>query len=106
MNKENQLDVIESLQKAVEQMKVDDIEQLPESAFEMFQCECCGNSKMMAGSIIYNTYRLCNDCVLIAEISFALNKIDTIDELVDSMEEKRLENICNSLIEDGNNNKN
>ena len=97
MDKEKQLKIIADLQKAVEQMQSDDIEETPDAAYDIFECSCCGCEKIMAGSVMYKDYLLCNDCVLKAEIAFALNKIDDIQELIDSMEEQRLENICNSL---------
>ena len=106
MDKEKQLETVEALQEAVEQMKIDDIEEAPDAAYELFECACCGLEKIKAGSIMYKDYTLCNDCVLIAETAFALNKIDTIDELIDSMEEKRLENICHKLTEDQEKNSN
>ncbi|OGH97536.1 MAG: hypothetical protein A2104_07725 [Candidatus Melainabacteria bacterium GWF2_32_7] len=99
MNKEKNLEVIESLQKTVEQMKIDDIEESPESAYESFQCQCCGEEKFLAGSVTYNEHLLCNDCVLTAEISFALDKIKNIDELIASMEDKRFDNVYNSIFE-------
>ncbi len=100
MNKEKELELIELLQKTVEQMRIDDIEELTESAFENFQCHCCGKEKMLAGSLLYTNYLLCNECVLMAEIGFALNKIKNIDELIEHMKEKKFENVYNSLFEE------
>ena len=48
----------------------------------------------MAGSVQYNQYRLCNDCVLLAEVGFELKQIKNIEELIDAMEDKRLEADC------------
>ena len=41
---------------------------------------------------------------LLAETAFAIDKITLdIENLIDSMEEKRLEKMCDSLIEENNN---
>ena len=97
MNKEQLLKNIEEIQESVKQMVQDDIDENPEAACEEFQCDCCAGIKTLAGSMIYADYRLCNDCVLLAEVSFALKKIKTIDELMESTEEKRFETVYNVL---------
>lgn len=97
MNKEQLLKNTEEIQESVKQMARDDIEENPEAACEEFQCDCCAEIKTLAGSMIYEDYRLCNDCVLLAEVSFALNKIKTIDELMEATEEKRFETVYNVL---------
>lgn len=88
------LKVTEEMQKVVEQMRLDDLEEYPEMAEELFECDCCAQTKPLAGSIQYDSYRLCNDCVLLAEVGFELGKIKKIDELIDQMEDKRLEVMC------------
>jgi len=98
MAKDKAIEIVKSIQEAVEQMRIDDLEECPESALEVFQCYCCGQEKEKAGSMIYGDYLLCNDCVLIAETSMALGKISNIEELINSMEDKRLESECNLLI--------
>lgn len=90
-------DVAEEMQAVVDQMRLDDIEENPDIINEFFDCACCGEYKCLAGSIQYGDYRLCNDCVLYAEIGFELKKINSIQDLVDAMEEKRLEEICEFL---------
>jgi len=90
-------DVVEEMQKVVEQMRLDDIEDNPDSANEYFQCDCCGQDSVLAGSIQYNHYRLCNDCVLLAEVGFELGQFDDIQTLIDKMEDKRLEADCEFL---------
>ena len=97
MNKDQLLKKIEEIQKSVKQMVQDDLEENPEVANEEFQCDCCAEIKTFAGSMIYEDYRLCNDCVLLAEVGFALNKIKTIDEFMASTEDKRFETIYNTL---------
>ena len=89
--------VIEELQEITKQMVIDDIEENPESETEGFDCDCCGQYKMLAGSVGYGEYRLCNDCVLLAEISFKLGKIKNIKELIDANEDNRLEGMCEFL---------
>ena len=42
----------------------------------------------------YEGYRLCNDCVLIAETGFALGKIKSVQDLIDAVEDKNLEKLC------------
>jgi len=87
-------EIIAEMQQVVDQMRLDDIEDNPDSEIEEFECDCCGKLKPLAGSIEYNGYRLCNDCVLLAETGFALGKISDIEELIDAMEESRLEGLC------------
>lgn len=93
----DELKIIEEMQKVVNQMKLDDIEENPDIENDFFDCDCCGANKCLAGSIQYNEYRLCNDCVLIAETGFALKKLKTIQDLIDAMEDKRLEEICDFI---------
>ena len=81
-NKKTEQEIIEEMQLVVEQMRLDDIEDDPSSADECFDCDCCGQTKPFAGSIDYNGYRLCNDCVLLAETGFALGRIKDTDDLI------------------------
>jgi len=97
MNKDELLKKIEEIQESVRQMKEDDLDENPEAANEEFQCDCCAEIKLFAGSMIYEDYRLCNECVLLAEVGFALNKIKTIDEFMASMEDIRFETVYNTL---------
>ncbi len=94
--------IIEDMQAVVAQMAADDIEENPDIVNEYFDCSACGQNKPMAGSIQYSKYRLCNDCVLLAEVGFKLKKFQNIQELIDAMEDKRLENICDFLKKDSN----
>ena len=86
-------EIINEMQQVVEQMRLDDIEDNPDVIDETFECDCCGETKCLAGSIEYEGYRLCNDCVLIAETSFALGKIKSVTELIDAIEDKNLERL-------------
>ena len=106
MDKNEQIKIIEEMQQVVTQMKLDDIEEDPNIVKEYFNCDCCGKNQTLAGSIQYGDYRLCNDCVLKAEIGFALNKFDNIKKLIDAMENNRLEEICQYLKDDKNRNNN
>lgn len=92
--------VVEEMQAVVEQMRLDDIEENPDIVDDFFDCDCCGQSKCLAGSIQYGEYRLCNDCVLFAEVGFELKKFNSIQDLVDAMEDKRLEEICEFIKHD------
>lgn len=87
-------EIIEEMQQVANQMVLDDLEENPDIANEFFDCDCCGQNKCLAGSIRYGDYRLCNDCVLIAETGFALGKFTDIQSLIDAMEDKRLEELC------------
>ena len=87
MNKEEKL-------KIIEQMRLDDIEEDPSLADEVFECSCCGKTKPLAGSIQYGQYRLCNDCVLLAETGLAIGKFKNAEELIKAMEDTRLEEMC------------
>lgn len=100
----NKNEIAEEMQAVVEQMRLDDIEENPDIINDFFDCDCCGKSQCMAGSIQYGDYRLCNDCVLFAEIGFELKKLKTIDDLVKAMEDKRLEEICEFIKQDSGNN--
>ena len=93
-------EIIEEMQQVVEQMRLDDIEDNPDSEFEMFECDCCGETKSLAGSIEYDGYRLCNECVLIAETSFALGKITTVEQLIEAIEDKNLERLAQFINEE------
>lgn len=101
-----QKEIIEEMQAVVEQMRIDDIEDNPDIIDEYFECDCCGQQKCLAGSIEYDGYRLCNDCVLLAETGFALGKFSKIQELVDAMEDKRLEGLCDFIKEEEKRNNN
>ena len=100
MNNDEQIKIIQDMQAVVAQMIEDDLEENPDCENEFFECDCCGKSKSLAGSVYYSgDKRLCNDCVLLAEISFALKKITSIQELIDSMEDSRLEELCTFIKE-------
>jgi len=88
-------EIIKEMQQVVEQMRIDDIEDNPDIIDESFDCDCCGENKPLAGSIEYEGYRLCNDCVLLAETGFALGKIKSVTELIDAIEDKNLEKLVN-----------
>ena len=90
-------EIIEEMQLVVAQMKIDDIEDNPDSENEFFQCDACGREACFAGSIQYGNYRLCNDCVLLAEVGFELKQFDNIEQLIDKMDDKRLEADCEFL---------
>ncbi|MDD3435976.1 MAG: hypothetical protein PHC64_02375 [Candidatus Gastranaerophilales bacterium] len=96
----NKNEIIEEMQKVVEQMRLDDIEENPDIENDFFDCDCCGQSKCLAGSIQYGDYRLCNDCVLFAEVGFELKKFTSIQDLIDAMEDKRLEEMCEFIKQD------
>ncbi len=90
-------EVVKEMQMVVEQMRLDDIEENPDSENELFVCNACGEEKPLAGSVQYGPYRLCNDCVLYAEVGFELGQIKSIDDLIEAMEDKRLEADCEFL---------
>ena len=92
--------IIEDMQAVAEQMYKDDVEENPDIVDEYFDCSACGEYKCMAGSIQYGKYRLCNDCVVLAESGFKMGKIKDIQELIDAMEDKRLEVMCDFIKQD------
>lgn len=102
----NKIEVTKEMQAVVEQMRLDDIEENPDIVNEFFDCGYCGKYKCTAGSIQYGDYRLCNDCVLFAEIGFELKRFNSIQDLVDAMEDKRLEEICGFIKQDSMENNN
>ncbi len=102
MDKEMELKIVEDMQAVVNQMKLDDLEDNPDSEYETINCDSCGEEKSTAGSVVYGDKVLCNDCVLFAEIGFALKKFKNIDDLIANMEDKRLEDMCNFIKEDKN----
>lgn len=93
-------EIIEEMQQVANQMVIDDLEENPDIINDYFDCDCCGKNKCLAGSIQYGDYRLCNDCVLLAETGFALGKFDDIQNLMDAMEDKRLEELCKFVKEE------
>lgn len=96
-DKINKLQLIQEIQKTVEQMKIDDVEDNPSAAEEEFQCPCCGKVKPLAGSVLYIQHLFCNDCVLLTEISLELGKIQDPEDMIDIMDDKRFENIYEDL---------
>ncbi len=96
----NEKEIIADMQLVCNQMFDDDVEENPAVLEEYFDCSCCGKSKCMAGSIQYGNNRLCNDCVLLAEVGLKLGKFNDIQELIDAMEDKRLEEICDFIKKD------
>ena len=88
------------MQSVIHQMKLDDIEENPESEFEMFECSACAKTSPLAGSIQYSKYRLCNDCVLLYELALKLNKVKNIEEYMEKTEDSRLEEMCNFIKKD------
>ena len=92
--------IISDMQEVVLQMKLDDIEENPNSEFEFFNCSACAKTSPLAGSILYSKYRLCNDCVLMYEAALKLNKVKNIEDFMKTMEEKRLETICDFIKQD------
>ena len=99
MTKSNE-EIINEMQQVVQQMVIDDLDENPDIANDFFDCDCCGKNKNLAGSIQYGDYRLCNDCVLLAETGFALGKIKDIQDLMVAMEDKRLEELCKFIKEE------
>lgn len=93
----NQEDLIKDMQEVVHQMKIDDIKDNPDSEFETFTCSACAKDAILAGSIQYSKYRLCNDCVLMYELALKLNKVKNIDEFMEKTEDNRLKNICDFI---------
>lgn len=96
----NEKEIIADMQAVVKQMYDDDVEENPDCLNEFFDCSACGKNKPYAGSIQYGNHRLCNDCVLLAEVGLKLGKFKDIDELIDKMEDKRLEEICDFIKRD------
>jgi predicted nucleic acid binding AN1-type Zn finger protein len=45
-------------------------------------CHNCGYAKLLAGSIHYGQYRLCNDCALNYELAKAEGAVQTIEDFV------------------------
>ena len=96
-NKDNQEKIIKDMQAVIHQMKIDDIEDNPDSEFEMFTCSACAKDACLAGSIQYSNNRLCNDCVLMYELALKLNKVQNIDEFMEKTEDLRLKNMCDFI---------
>lgn len=95
-----EIKIIEQMQAVVAQMRQDDIDENPQTLDEVFTCSACGKQKDYAGSIVYEGYRLCNDCVLLAETGLALKKFESIQTLIKAMEDKRLEELCDFIKKD------
>lgn len=100
--KMNNEEIIKDMQEVVQQMIKDDIEENPDIVNDFFDCSACGKNKCMAGSIQYGNHRLCSDCVLLAELGLKLKKFKDVEELINKMEDKRLEEICNFIKKDKN----
>lgn len=102
MDNDERIKIVENMQQVVAQIKQDDIDENPDSETELFDCDCCGGYKPMAGSIQYKDYRLCNDCVLLAETGFALKKFNNVDDLIKAMEDTRLKEMCDFIKQEEN----
>ena len=96
----NSEEIIKDMQQVIYQMKLDDIEENPDSEFESFTCSACAKEAPLAGSILYSKYRLCNDCVLLFETAMKLGKIKDIEEFINHSEEKRLQNMVDFIKQD------
>ncbi len=96
----NKEEIISDMQQVIYQMKLDDIEENPESEFELFTCSACAKDMPLAGSIQYSKYRLCNDCVLMYETALKLGKIKNIDEFIQKTEDLRLNEMCDFIRKD------
>ena len=94
---DNQEEIIKDMQAVIHQMVIDDIEENPDSEFEMFSCSACAKDAMLAGSIQYKTHKLCNDCVLMYELALKLGKVQNIDEFIEKTEDNRLQNVCDFI---------
>ena len=93
-------EIIKDMQAVVYQMKLDDIEENPDSEFELFSCSACAKDMPLAGSIQYSKYRICNNCVLMYETSLKLSKIKNIEEFIQKTEELRLNEMCDFIKKD------
>ena len=94
----NNEEIVKEMQEICAQMVADDIEENPDSENEGFDCACCGKFKMQAGSVLYEgKYRLCNDCVLLAELAFKFKKIKSVEELIKANEDEKLADMCDFI---------
>ena len=93
----SQEQIISDMQAVIHQMKLDDIEENPDSEWELFNCSACAKDMPLAGSIQYSKYRLCNDCVLLYELALKLGKVKDIEEYMQKTEDARLSEICNFI---------
>ncbi|MBQ6515921.1 hypothetical protein IJI31_01945 [bacterium] len=100
--KKTREEVVSEMQKVAEQMRIDDIEENPDCEYEFFTCDACGEYKSLAGSIQYGNYRLCNDCVMLAETCFELKEIETIEDFLNGMEDHKLEVECEYIKQNSN----
>ncbi len=97
---ENNEEIISDMQQVIYQMKLDDIEENPDSEFELFCCSACAKDMPLAGSIQYSKYRLCNDCVLMYETALKLGKVKDINEFIQKTEDLRLNEMCDFIRKD------
>lgn len=97
MNNNNQEEIIKDMQAVIYQMKLDDIEENPDSEFDLFTCSSCAKDEPLAGSIQYSKYRLCNNCVLMYELALKLGKVQNIDEFMEKTEDNRLKTMCDFI---------
>ena len=97
---DNKKQIIEDMQAVIHQMKIDDIEENPDSEFELFTCSACAKDMPLAGSIQYSNHRLCNDCVLMYELALKLGKVQNIEEFMAKTEDNRLKEMCDFIKQD------
>lgn len=96
----NKEKIVKDMQEVIYQMKLDDIEENPDSEFELFTCSSCAKDVPLAGSIQYSKYRLCNDCVLMYELALKLGKIKNIEEFMAQTEDLRLQEMVDFIKKD------
>jgi len=97
MDKHEELEFVKHMQEVVAIMREDDIQDNPDSEFEEFQCDCCAKIATEAGSVLYGDKHFCNECVLYAEIALGLGKAQNAEDIIELMEDKRLEELCNYI---------
>ena len=97
----NQEEIINDMQAVIYQMKLDDIEENPDSEFDLFNCSACAKDEPLAGSIQYSKYRLCNNCVLMFELALKLGKVKDIEEYMQKTEDVRLKTMCDFIKQEG-----
>lgn len=58
-----------------------------------FRCDSCGLEKPAAGSALYGSYRLCNDCLLDFTVQLASGRVENVADFMTKRDERPLSDL-------------
>ena len=93
-------EIVEEMQTVVEQMRLDDIEDNPDIVDETFECDLLRPAKVPCRPLLNMmvTDSVMTACFLLKQVLPLINF--NIEELINAMEDKRLEGLCSFITEE------